>query len=121
MSEDPGEDGRHSVILKLIDAANNTAYEVVKEDGTMTAFPMVQVTFDDAQVVSTDEDGVPSVASVTSMTTVAPSEEGVSSPPPTPTASTPTVTTSSPVSGAPGLVLGAFFNAGLFGAIYFAI
>ena len=48
------------------------------------------------------------------------SEEGVSSPPPTP-ASTPTVTTSSPVSGAPGLVLGAFFNVGLFGAIYFAI
>lgn len=75
MSEDPGEDGRHSVILKLIDAANHTAYEVVKDDGTLTAFPMVEVTFDDAQVVSTDEDGVPSVASVTSMTTVAPKED----------------------------------------------
>jgi putative hemolysin len=47
--------------------------------------------------------------------------EGVSSLPPTP-ASTPTVTTSSPVSGATaGAVLGAFFNVGLFGAIYFAI
>ena len=76
MSAEPsGEDGRHSVVLKLTGDANHTAYELVRDSGTMTAFPMVVVTFDDTQVVSTDEDGVPSVAAVTSMTTVAAKED----------------------------------------------
>jgi hypothetical protein len=56
----------------LIDGANTTAYELVKNSGITTAFPKVEVVFEDSQVVSTDADGVPSVSTVTSLTTVAP-------------------------------------------------
>lgn len=56
----------------MIDGANTTAYELVKNSGITTAFPKVEVVFEDSQVVSTDADGVPSVSTVTSLTTVAP-------------------------------------------------
>mmetsp|Transcript_4650 Transcript_4650/g.6941 ORF Transcript_4650/g.6941 Transcript_4650/m.6941 type:complete len:164 (-) Transcript_4650:5-496(-) len=67
MSEFPGEDGRHSIVLKLVDAANTTAYELVKNSGITTAFPKVEAVFEDSQVVSTDADGVPSVSTLTSL------------------------------------------------------
>lgn len=71
----PGEDGRHSIVLKLVDEANTTAYELVKDSGITNAFPKVVAVFDDSQVVSTDADGVPSVSTVTSLTYEAPPKD----------------------------------------------
>lgn len=47
--------------------ANATAYELVKNSGITGEFPRVVATFDDS-LLSTDEDGVPSVSAVTSLT-----------------------------------------------------